>query len=180
MEDNLDWLINDYGKFLEKFGLDESSVRQHYRVWKERSGLDSARDYLWYLFQVVLGETAKQVTNEADLQKNNLEIYSAMWFFRTHVEGQTANELQQLINETKIRLWQIQLPYYFHVKITGDDCCPYCNELHQQLLPPDDLLQQNRFNPSQCTSQSGCTCVVAPVAQRDSANQIILKEPNAN
>jgi|GEM_PF-5043345 len=175
MDYNLDWLINDYGKFLEKFGLDENSVRQHYTVWKERSGLDSARDYLWYLFQVILGETAKQVTNEADLQKNNLELYSAMWFLQTHVEGQVATELQQLINDTKIRLWQIQLPYHFHVKLSGDDCCPYCNDLHGLSFGPEDLLGHEVFTPLKCTSPSGCTCIVAPVADRDASNQIILK-----
>lgn len=87
MEYNLEWLINDYKSFLEKFGLDEGSVRAHYPEWQSQSGKSDARDYLWYLFQVILGETAKQVTHPTDLQKNNLEIYNAMWFFQTHVEG---------------------------------------------------------------------------------------------
>ena len=119
MDYNLDWLVSDYGNFLNKFGLDEASIRLHYAQWKEKSGHDSAKDYLWYLFQVILGETAKQVQNPVDLQKNNLEIYSAMWFFRTHIEGQTANSLQQLVNDTKVRLWQLELPFYFKVKVVA-------------------------------------------------------------
>ena len=180
MEYNMEWLVNDYGNFLLKFGLDEESVRNHYGVWKERSGVDSVRDYLWYLFQVILGETAKQVKNPLDLQRNNLEIYTAMWFFRTHVEGQKANELQQLINDTRIRLWQVELPFHFRVKVLSGQCCAYCNEFNDQLLTPDDLLQHHSFSTDRCTNETGCSCNITPVAERDAQNQIILKDPAAN
>lgn len=180
MDDNLTWLLNDYGKFLEKFGLDEGSIRSHYPEWKERSGLDSARDYLWYLFQVIAGETAKQVKNPVDLQKNNLEIYSAMWFFRTHVEGQKANSLQQLVNATKIKLWQLELPFHFKVKLVAENCCAYCDSKNEQLFNPEDLLLEHAFSPTHCTSETGCSCTIAPVAERDAANKIILKDQAAN
>lgn len=180
MEYNLDWLVNDYGKFLEKFGLNEASIRGHYPEWQARNGQDSARDYLWYLFQVILGETAKQVEEEVDLQKNNLEIYSAMWFFRTHVEGQKSNELQQLINDTKIRLWQLELPFHFKVKLSGDSCCAYCDNLHGQLFKPAEMLEHRAFAVAHCTSETGCSCIVSPLAERDEANQIILKDSAAN
>ncbi|RYZ29419.1 MAG: hypothetical protein EOO10_06355 [Chitinophagaceae bacterium] len=180
MEYNLDWLMNDYGKFLEKFGLDERSVRGHYSEWQVRSGLDSARDYLWYLFQVILGETAKQVTEPVDLQKNNLEIYTAMWFFRTHMEGQRSNELLQLINDTKIRLWQLELPFHFRVKLSGEPCCAYCDHLHGQFFKPDEILEHRAFVLDHCTSETGCSCTISPIAERDEAGQIILKDSAAN
>ena len=180
MEYNLDWLINDYGAFLLKFGLDEESVRSHYTVWKERSGVESVRDYLWYLFHVILGETAKQLKNPRDLQKNNLEIYTAMWFFRTHVEGQKANDLQQLINDTRIRLWQTELPFHFKVKVLSGQCCPYCDQLNNQLFAADDLLQHHSFVTGQCSNETGCTCSITPVAERDAQGQIILRDQVAN
>ena len=178
MDYNIDWLISDYGKFLEKFGLDESSVRQHYPEWQSRAGGGSAKDYLWYLFQVILGETAKQVKDPVDLEKNNLELYSAMWFFRTHVEGQKADALQQLINDTKVRLWQLELPFYFKVKMVSGNCCPYCNSLNGQLFEASDILNHEAFLVGDCTNDKGCNCTIAPVAERDDAGKIVLKEEN--
>ena len=178
MEYNLDWLISDYGNFLEKFGLDEASIRQHYTQWKERAARDSAKDYLWYLFQVILGETSKQVTNPVDLEKNKLEIYSAMWFFRTHVEGQRAGNLQQFINDTKIRLWQLELPFYFKVKLVAENCCPYCDSQNNGLFAPDEMLEHKAFLVEKCTSENGCHCTITPVAERDTNQQIILKASN--
>jgi hypothetical protein len=180
MEYNMDWLVNDYGKFLEKFGLNEQSVRNHYGEWRVQSGVDSARDYLWYLFQVILGETAKQVKLPLDLYKNNLEIYTAMWFFRTHVEGQKSNELQQLINDTKIRIWQSELPFRFTVKLAGENCCTYCDNLNGQLFSPTEMLEHRAFAVNNCTNDGGCSCVISPIAERDASNQIILKDPVAN
>jgi hypothetical protein len=180
MEYNLEWLMNDYGKFLEKFGLDETSVRSHYPEWQGRSGLDSAKDYLWYLLQVILGETAKQVKEPLDLQKNNLEIYTAMWFFRTHVEGQRSNELQQLINDTKVRLWQLELPFHFKVKVAGVNCCSYCDQLNGQLFKPNEILQHHPFAVNHCTNEAGCSCTISPLAERDETDQIILKGGTAN
>ena len=180
MEYDMEWLVSDYGSFLQKFGLDEESIRSHYVVWKEKSGVASVRDYLWYLFQVILGETAKQVKNPVDLQKNNLEIYTAMWFYRTHVEGQKATELQQLMNDTRIRLWQTELPFRFQVKVLSGQCCSYCDQLNNQLFPVEDLLQHRAFATEHCLSETGCNCTIIPVAERDAQNQIVLKDPYAN
>ena len=163
----MDWLVNDYGKFLEKFGLDEQSIRAHYRDWQASSGKQSVLDYLWYLFQVILGETVKQVINPVDLQKNKLEIYTAMWFFRTHVEGQRSNELQQLINETKIRLWQLELPYDFRVRVLSKQCCAYCDQHHEQLFSIDELLKHQSFIATNCSNEDGCHCLLAPTAERN-------------
>ena len=176
MEYDMEWLVTDYGKFLEKFGLDESSVRSHYREWQHKSGQQSVPDYLWYLFQVILGETVKQVSHPVDLQKNKLEIYSAMWFFRTHVEGQRSNGLQQLINDTKLALWQLQLPYSFQVKIAAKHCCAYCDQYDDQLFKPQELLEHMGFNSLHCTNKSGCHCILAPVAERNGEGGFELKK----
>ena len=175
MEHNIDWLVTGYGNFLEKFGLDKAGVRTHYHEWQDKTGREDVHDYLWYLFQVILGETNKQVKDPLDLQKNLHEIYTAMWYFGTQVEGRKATDLQQLVMDTRVRVWQLELPCYFRVKLMASNCCPYCDHLDGQLFSPEDMLQHQSFSLAKCTNDEGCACFFAPVVDRDGNNQLIQK-----
>ena len=164
MTHDLNWLVENYAAFFEKFGISKNDLLTHYATWKEQRQNDSVTDYLWYLFHVLLGETKKQVTTAGDLHRNLHEIYLLMLEFRVNVEGQKDNQLVQLIIKNRIRQWQEELPYPFRLQAISLNCCPYCESINGQVFEPEQVLQNPHFASAQCTKESGCSCGYIPVA----------------
>jgi hypothetical protein len=164
---DLNWLVENYASFFEKFGIGQNALRQHFDEWKEKTGRDSVKDYLWYLFHVLLGETEKQVTTASDLHRNLHEIYLLMLEFRVNIEGQKDNQLVQLIIKNRIRQWQEDLPYPFRLQAVSINCCSYCESINGQIFEAEQVLQNPHFASEQCTKESGCSCGYIPVAVMD-------------
>ena len=106
---NLEWLVQQYASFFEKFGISRDDLIAHYVIWREKTSDASVTNYLWYLFQVLLGETQKQISHPGDYHRNLHDIYLMMLAFRVKVEGQKDNNLVQLIIKNRIQLWQQEL-----------------------------------------------------------------------
>lgn len=164
MTKDLDWLVKEYGAFFEKFGIDKGAIQAHYEEWKEQSGQSAVTDYLWYLFHVLSGETKKQVDNPSDLHRNLHEIYLLMLEFRVNVEGQKDNALVQLIIKNRIRQWQAELPYPFHLQAVSLNCCSHCESINGQVFTPEQVMHNTHFATQDCTKETGCSCGYMPVA----------------
>lgn len=160
---NIDWLVQQYASFFQKFGIDRNDLISHYGFWREKSGSDSVTDYLWYLFHVLLGETKKQVTDQSDYHRNLHEIYLMMLEFRVNVEGQKDNSLVQLIIKNRIQLWQRELPYPFRLQAISLNCCPYCESINGQVFDAEQVLKNPHFASPECTNNPGCSCGYIPV-----------------
>ena len=171
---SMDWLIENYLSFFAQFGLGEEDIRSHFEQWKQKSGSNSVKDYAWYLFQVLLGETARQVTNEADLYKNQFEIYSRMWEFRITHEKTKDNSLVRLMEEARIKAALVQLPYEFTVQVLTN-CCPHCDQLKGKEFTPEDVLKNHYVGSEECTRESGCACRYLTVPKKDADGQLINK-----
>jgi hypothetical protein len=163
MTHNMDWLVQRYASFFQKFGIERDELISHYEFWKEKSGATSITDYLWYLFHVLLGETRKQVPDSGDLYRNLHEIYLVMLEFRLNVEGQKDNSLVQLIIKNRIQLWQRELPYPFRLQAISLNCCPYCESINGQVFEAEEVLRNPHFASPQCTAEQGCSCGYIPV-----------------
>lgn len=161
---NVDWLVQQYSPFFEKFGIDHNDLINHYEFWKEKSESDSVTDYLWYLFHVLLGETKKQVADPGDYHRNLHEIYLMMLEFRVNVEGQKDNALVQAIIKNRIQLWQRELPYPFRLQAISLNCCPYCESINGQVYVAEEVLKAPYFASEHCTNEKGCSCGYIPVA----------------
>lgn len=164
MTKDLEWLTSEYGEFFASFGIAKEDVVSHYEVWKQQSHQTAVTDYLWYLFHVLIGETKKQVTIPSDLYRNLHEIYMQMLTFRVNVERERDNALVQLIIQNKIRQWQAELPYPFHLQAVSLDCCPHCESINGQIFEPGQVLRNPHFASKECTKESGCSCGYIPVA----------------
>ena len=163
MTHTLDWLLQQYGSFFQKFGIEQNDLVSHYTIWKEKSGDESVTNYLWYLFHVLLGETRKQLTNPGDYHRNLHEIYLMMLAFRVNVEGQKDNGLVQAIIKNRIQLWQRELPYPFRLQAISLNCCSYCESINGQVFEADDVLKNPHFASPHCTAEKGCSCGYIPV-----------------
>ena len=164
MAKNLDWLVKEYGAFFHSFGIGKEALETHYEEWKQQTGTQAVTDYLWYLFHVLIGETKKQVADPGDLHRNLHEIYMQMLSFRVGVEKQKDNTLVQLIIQNKVRQWQAELPYPFHLQAVALNCCPHCESINGQLFEPRQVLHNPHFASRECTKESGCSCGYIPVA----------------
>ncbi|MBB1284801.1 hypothetical protein HRH25_10500 [Flavisolibacter sp. BT320] len=164
MTKDLDWLVKTYGDFFGKFGVDKETLLSHYDAWKVQSGQTAVTDYLWHLFHVLIGETKKQVSDPVDLHRNLHEIYLLMLEFRVNVEGQKDNALVQLIIKNRIRQWQAELPYPFHLQAVSINCCPHCERINGQIFEPEAVLHNTHLATQECTKETGCSCGYIPVA----------------
>ena len=160
---SIDWLVQHYASFFDSFGIESRTLVSHFAEWKEKSNSDSVRDYLWYLFHVLLGETKKQITNATDYHRNLHEIYLKMLEFRVSVEEQKDNQLVQLIIRNKIQQWQYELPYPFHLQAISLNCCPYCERINGQFFEPEQVIEDPYFASAHCTNEQGCSCGYIPV-----------------
>ena len=164
MTKDLDWLVKEYGAFFQKFGVGKEALETHYTEWKAQSGQTAITDYLWYLFHVLIGETKKKVSDPVDLHRNLHEIYLLMLEFRVNVEGQKDNALVQLIIKNRIRQWQAELPYPFHLQAVSLNCCPHCERINGQVFSPEEVLRNTHFATGECTKETGCSCGYIPVS----------------
>ncbi len=163
MAHDINWLVEQYASFFEKFGISGGDLVAHYTAWQEKTGEKAVTDYLWYLFHVLLGETKKQVGNAPDYHRNLHDIYLMMLEFRVSVEGQKDNSLVQAIIKNRIQLWQIELPYPFQLQAISINCCPHCEEINGQVFAADDVLRNTYFATAECTKETGCSCGYIPV-----------------
>ena len=163
MSFDLDWLVNNYASFFEKFGISRTDLVAHFNDWKAQSKRSSVTDYLWYLFHVLLGETMKQVSQPADLHRNLDEIYLKMLAFRTGVEVRKDNPLIRQIIRNRIQLWQHELSQPFRLHSISIDCCSYCERINGQVFEVEQVLQDPYFASEKCTKETGCSCGYIPV-----------------
>ena len=175
-EFTIDWLLQKYARFFETFGMSEDDIRLHFEEWKEKTDKESVKDYLWYLLQVLLGETAKQVTNEADFHKNNFEIYARMWELRVLIEEVRDNQLVRLREESRVMGEVASLPFVVDVQVLSGHCCPYCDALDQQTFSVEDVLRNHFIGSEKCTREWGCNCRYQTVPKWDAEGNAILRE----
>jgi hypothetical protein len=175
-EFTIDWLVQKYLRFFDKFGMTEEDIRTHYEEWKEKSENDSVKDYLWYLFQVLLGETAKQINNDADFHKNNFEIYSRMWELRVLIEEKKDNQLVRLREESRVMGEAASLPFVVEAQVISGHCCPYCDDLDQKTFAVEEVLRNHFIGSNECTREWGCNCRYQTVPKWDAEGNAILRD----
>lgn len=161
---SIDWLVQQYADFFEKFGIGRQILVAHFEEWKNGNTRRSVTDYVWYLFDVLIGETKKQVSNPVDYHRNLHEILLTMLSFRVNVEAQKDNNLVQAIIKNKVQLWQHELPYPFRLQAVSLNCCPHCEQINGQIFSVDAILTEPYFASEQCTAPTGCSCGYIPVA----------------
>jgi len=176
----LEWLVNKYSGFFNNYGLSEGDLRRHYEEWKGQTGNHAVSAYLWYLFRVLLGENIKQVTSPADYHRNSYEIYAKMWEFSVLVEGQKDNGLVQLKEEARVHAEIVNSPYAVNIKIASGHCCPYCDELNEQLFTQDEVFTNHYLGSHRCTSERGCNCRYLIVPVTDADGRLVLIDKNDN
>jgi hypothetical protein len=172
----LDWMIDNYMPFFMQFGMDEGNLRRQYEVWKAKSSNHRVHDYLWYIFQILLAESAKQSPNELELYRNNFKIHCKMWEFRIKVEGKKANDIKQLVEESRVRMETLQAPSYIEIKVSSGHCCPYCDGLNGMVFSPEDVLENQYLASDKCTRERGCNCRYVSVVMRNDDGSLKIKE----
>lgn len=169
---DLDWLITEYMPFFSEFGMTEENVRGYYETWsKNRPAL--IKDYLWFIFQSLLYESAKQSKTEQELYKYQNMIYMEMLWFRRKVEKVKANEILQLALASLVRKTISETNFQLKVEIISGHCCPYCDNLNQHMFSSEEVLKNQYLGSRDCTNPQGCNCTYAFVPMRDEDDNLI-------
>jgi hypothetical protein len=173
-EYTIDWMLKNYMSFFQEFGMDETNIRHNFPIWsKNRPPL--VKDYLWYIFQLLLIESAKQSMGEQALLLNQRKIYATMLDFRRRIEHKPANEILQLMLKADVRRNQLESSVKYKVVIISGNCCPYCNSLNEKQFEFEEVLANQYLGSIHCTRERGCICAYGYEALRDKNSRLIFK-----
>lgn len=174
---DLDWLLKNYMTFFEEFGMNEKNIIEYYQTWKTNRP-ESIEDYLWYIFNHLLNENAKQSESLKSLYKRNEKIYSQMLYFRRRFEGKKANEIQKLYNTNKVNLdleSDLHSSLEMEFVIIGTNDCEQSKRLSEKIIAKEQALQNNIIPYEECSRRQGCVCLMGMKAKRDKNGRLIRK-----
>lgn len=177
---DLDWLIKNYITFFEEFGMNEKNIIEYYQTWK-KNRTESIEDFLWYIFNHLLSENAKQSESLKSLLERNEKIYSQMIYFRRRFEGKKANEIQKLYNTNKVNLdleSDLNSSFEMEFVIIGTNDCEQSKRVSEKTITIKQALENNIIPYEQCSRRQGCVCLMGMKAKRDENDRLILKREN--
>lgn len=157
---DIEWVIRNYLPFFSEFGMTEQSLRDSYITWSSKRP-KLAKDYVWFLFQNLLFETAKQSETQQELFKHHNTIYSEMLLFRRKIERKKANEILQLFLSNLIKKTIAETNFILKVQIISGHCCPYCDSLNGQITSVEETLKKMQLGSKNCSNLKGCNCTYA-------------------
>lgn len=160
--------------FFNDFGIKEDNLIGYYHNWKKENS-ESIEDYLWFIFNHLLNENAKQSDNLLDLYKRNERIYREMTLFRRKVEGKKANEILQLQFDNYLKIEKETFPEGFicQVEIISGHCCEYCDSLNGKRFDIDNTIENRYLASVNYTREKGCNCCYSVLPKRDERGSLI-------
>jgi hypothetical protein len=172
---DLDWLFTNYLDFFKVYGMEESDVRNHFQKWKESRKAPTVNDYLWYIFNHLQMETAKQASNEVQLYSSLRLIDMNMAMFLKLHEKRNANHIMRSMFRNDILLNEAQSNIKLQVKIVSGACCPHCDSFNEKIMTIEEALENLPIASDICTKHLGCNCGLAYVPVRDTFGRIVRK-----
>lgn len=170
----IDWLLREYLLFFEKFGITKENIINHYDYWK-LNRIDRIEDYLWYIFNLLLSENAKQSKDIIKFYKRNDEIYLQMLYLRRKIEGKPANEIQQALNNNRLELYLETTQYEFDVIISATNDCEACQNIDRKIITIKEALKDNIIPYNECKRKQGCACSYSIKLKRDKNDSLIKR-----
>lgn len=144
----------------------------------EKGNPERIEDYLWFIFNHLINENAKQSVSLIDLYTRNDRIYREMISFRRRVEGKRVNELQKLYNQNKVNLdleSGLSLGFEMEFVIIGVNDCEESKKISCKHITVEQALQNNIIPYENCTRRQGCACLMSLIPKRDANGNLIIK-----
>ncbi|AOW18423.1 hypothetical protein LPB03_13585 [Polaribacter vadi] len=175
---DLDWLFKNYLEFFEEFGMNKYNIVSYFQTWK-KDRPEIIEDYLWFIFNHLLNENAKQSENYIDLLKRNDRIYSEMLHFRRKFEQKKANEIQKLYNENKVNL-DLESNLHSNLEmefiIIGTNDCEESKKISEKTITIKQAIENKTIPYEKCTRKQGCVCLMGLKPKRDEKGNLIWKK----
>lgn len=154
--------------------MTEEGIISHYDQWKLNK-VDRIEDYLWYIFNFLLNENAKQSKDIINFYKQNDEIYMQMLYFRRKIESKPANEIQQALNNNRLELKIETTQYEFDVIINTANDCEACQNIDRKIISIKEALKDKIIPYNECNRKQGCACLYNIKLKRDKNDRLIRK-----
>jgi hypothetical protein len=170
----IDWLFKNYLSFFEQYGMSRQNILNHYDEWKINK-VDRIEDYVWYIFNFLLNENAKQSTDTISFYKRNNDIYCQMLLYRRKIEGKPANEIQRALNSNRLRLKIETVKYEFNVVVIGANDCEFSKDIDKNIYTVKEALDDKIIPYNECSRKQGCSCLYSIKFKTDENNRLIRK-----
>lgn len=170
----IDWLLYNYLSFFEQYGISRQNILNHHDKWKINK-VDRIEDYVWYMFNFLLNENAKQSTDIVSFYKRNNDIYCQMLLFSRKIEGKSANEIQRVLNNNRLRLNIETVKYEFSIVVIGTNDCEISKEIDKKIYTVKEALDDKIIPYNECNRKQGCCCLYSIKFKTDENDRLIIK-----
>lgn len=171
----LDWLIQTYLPFLQKFGMNEENIRGYFETWKKGKEPAYVTDYMWTIFNQLLVEVAKQVKDKVSIYRLHADIYLQMSMFQRKYENKKGNHTLKQHFLNRLKHTEMESNLLMHVGIVSGHCCPFCDSLNNLSMSFKEALETQPLASSKCTREYGCNCTYTFKVLRDNNDRVIRK-----
>ena len=169
----IDWVVKKYLAFFSKYGMTEQKIISGYNNWSE-SGTTSIKEYVWYLFQLLLEKDLKQFNTKSELHRFLRDLYFEMLQFKRKNEKEKANDIFQLFLDLDIKQG-MDSNFELSVSIVSGHCCDYCDSLNENTYQILDVWENKYLGSMNCTNPKGRNCTYIFRGFRDSNDRLIFK-----
>ena len=162
-------------ELISECGLTQNSYDVNWEDWKKDYGdsLNSWKDFIWNLYQLLLTEYAKVFSSEPkQMYEWHRIIYGQMLSFLI-AEGKNKTVALRGLTICDLQLANLSLVKYKAVII--GNCCSECDAINGKYYPLKDMLQSSILPYSKCKRENGCICCYGFEAIRDENGKLLKK-----
>ncbi len=155
---DINWLIKKYLDFFRKYGLSETMIREIYEKWLPGTGLIT--DFIWFIFEYLLTEIAKQKTPLAlEFHRLTSDVYNQMAMYLIKEGKRNPNYLLKKFHYHELCYSEIATTnFVVEVEILSRKCCPYCDNINGLKMTIEEAKEKQLLASENCTNARNCTC----------------------
>lgn len=178
--EKIDRIYNFFIHDFQSLGISKEDLITGYNLWKTENKVNP-HDYIWYTFNSLLHNNAKDISDIISYYKNNVTIYKLMVFFRRKYEKIDENRLYKVYLDNKVILTFEESKYSKYemqmVEIGVGDCELCRNRNNKYEIK--DLIDNLPIDPINCP-RGYCAYSLHVTNKRNNFDRIIrndIKEP---
>lgn len=154
----MEFLLKEIEEGLFKTGFKEDTYNEFLPVWIKENG-DSERsrkDYIWYCYNLLLNEWAKQATTEDIMYREQRKVYLQMINFR-RLENKNPTNVTKAFNFCDLQINKLSGLNCMAI-ILGGNRCSEMYQIDKMELTIYEALENQIIPYKLCKREGGCNC----------------------
>lgn len=100
---DIEWLIDYYLDELKPYGIQEGNIRNFHKDWQQKHPRQSIHDFMWMIYNTIISEIPKQVSDEVDQYRYKKDVYLKMYHYLLKEEKRNGKHIFKLAIENGLK-----------------------------------------------------------------------------